>query len=327
MIKPTILLTGKTGQIGAELQRSLSQLGHVFAPDRGELDLSNADSVRFLLRETRPHLIVNAAAYTAVDSAENDESSAHALNTQAPALLAEEAKRLDALLVHYSTDYVFDGLKQTPYSESDPTNPLNVYGKSKLGGEEAIRATGGAHLIFRTSWVYANRGRNFLLSILRLATEREELRIVRDQIGAPTCAPDIATATGRILTEMYRQNEGRGFASSLGGTYHMTAAGQTTWYDFAGTILEKAHRLSTDVEWFAAATRGRSVIAKRIVPISTEEFRSPARRPNYSVLSNSLLSQTFGVTLPDWTTQLERCLAPAILADAQVEPSSAHRSP
>lgn len=327
MIKPTILLTGKTGQIGAELQRSLSQLGHVFAPDRRELDLSDADSVRFLVRETRPHLIVNAAAYTAVDAAENDESSAYALNTQAPALLAEEAKRLDALLVHYSTDYVFNGSKQTPYGESDQTNPLNVYGKSKLGGEHAIRATGAAHLIFRTSWVYANRGRNFLLTILRLATEREELRIVRDQIGAPTCAADIATATCRILTEIYSHNEARGFASSLGGTYHMTAAGQTTWCEFARTILEKAHRLSTDIEWFAAATRGRPVIARRIVPISTEEFRSPTRRPNYSVLSNSLLAQTFGVTLPDWTAQLERCLASATLEDTQPEPSSAPSSP
>ncbi len=323
MTKPTILLTGKTGQIGAELHRSLSHLGHIFAPERRKMDLSIADEVRLFIRETRPHIIVNAAAYTAVDAAENDESSAYALNTNAPALLAEEAKRLDALLVHYSTDYVFDGSKQSPYGETDQTNPLNVYGKSKLGGEQAIRATGGSYLILRTAWVYANRGRNFLLTILRLATERDELKIVHDQIGAPTCAMDIASATSKILTEIYRQNESRSFRSPLGGTYHMTAAGQTTWYDFAKAILEKTHKVSKDLEWFAAATRGLPVIASRIVPISTKEFRSPAPRPKYSVLSNSLLLRTFGVALPDWTAQLERCLASAKLNDSQPERSSA----
>jgi dTDP-4-dehydrorhamnose reductase len=323
MNKPPILLIGKTGQIGAELQRSLSHLGHVFAPERRDMDLSNANEVHLFIRETRPHLIVNAAAYTAVDAAENDESNAYALNTYAPALLAEEAKRLNALLVHYSTDYVFDGLKQSPYGETDQTNPLNVYGKSKLGGEQAIRATGASYLILRTAWIYANRGRNFLLTVLRLATERDELKIVHDQIGSPTCAMDIASATGKILAEIYRQNAGRGFTSSLGGTYHMTAAGQTTWYDFAKAILQKAHEISTHTEWFAAATRGRPVIARRIVPISSEEFQSPARRPEYSVLSNSLLSRTFGVALPNWITQLQSCFATARFHDAQSERSSA----
>jgi dTDP-4-dehydrorhamnose reductase len=310
-MKTMILLTGKNGQIGAELQRSLSHLGNVFAPDRRELDLSNADNVRRIVRETRPQLIVNAAAYTSVDAAEKNESNAYAINTDAPAVLAEEAKRLGALLVHYSTDYVFDGLKQTPYAETDQTNPLNVYGKSKLGGEQAIRAADGSYLIFRTAWVYANRGRNFLLSILRLASEREELRIVNDQVGAPTCAMDIAAATSKILTEVYRQNADRGFTSSLGGTYHMTAAGQTTWYGFAKAILEKACGISANTEWLAATTQGRPMIARRVIPISTEEFRSPTRRPGYSVLSNSLLSQTFSVTLPDWTAQLQECFASA----------------
>jgi len=308
-MKPVILLTGKNGQVGGELLRLLPQLGEVVAPGHDQLDLSNPSDIRRTIREVRPQLIVNAAAYTAVDAAEKNESNAYALNTDAPAMLAEEAKRLGALLVHYSTDYVFDGAKKTPYSEADQTNPLNVYGKSKLGGEQAIRATGGSYLIFRTAWVYANRGRNFLLTILRLATEQPELRIVNDQIGAPTCAMDIAAATGKILTEIYRQNAGRGFASSRSGTYHMTAAGQTTWYGFAQAILEKAHGISTDIKWVAEATRGRPVIAKRIVPISTAEFQALARRPDYSVLSNSLLEQTFGVALPDWTAQLEECFA------------------
>jgi dTDP-4-dehydrorhamnose reductase len=323
MNKPPILLIGKTGQIGAELQRSLTDLGIVVAPDRHELDLSNADSVRHFVRQIGPRLIVNAGAYTAVDAAENDESNACILNTDGPALLAEEAKRLDALLVHYSTDYVFDGSKQTPYNESDRTNPLNVYGKTKLGGEQAIYAIGGSYLVLRTAWVYANRGRNFLLTILRLATEREELRIVHDQIGAPTCAADIATATVKILAEIYSQNDGQGFTSHLGGTYHMTAGGQTTWYEFANAIIERAHDVSPDIEWFAAATRGRSMIARRVVPISTEEFQSPARRPKYSVLSNSLLSQTFGVALPNWIAQLQSCFAPARFDNAQSVRSSA----
>jgi dTDP-4-dehydrorhamnose reductase len=327
MKKPTILLTGKTGQIGAELCRLLPQLGNLFVPGRRELDFSNAESVRRVIRETRPHLIINAAAYTAVDAAENDKSNAYAVNTDAPALLAEEAKRLDALLVHYSTDYVFDGSKQSPYNETDETSPLNIYGKSKLGGEEAIRASGVSHLIFRTGWVYAHRGRNFLLTILRLATEREELRIVCDQIGAPTCAMDIAAATTKILTDIYRGNTGPRLMTSLSSTYHMTAAGETTWYNFAKAILEKAPMVSTDFAWFAAATRGRPLIARRIVPISTEEFRSPTRRPNYSVLSNTHLSQTFQVALPDWAVQLQCCLATARLDETQPGSISAQSSP
>jgi len=308
-MKPTILLTGKTGQVGFELNRSLSQLGKIFAPDHRDLDLLNQGSVRRAIRDIRPQLIVNAAAYTAVDAAENDESKAYAVNAEALALLADEAKRLDALVVHYSTDYVFDGTKRSPYNETDETNPLNVYGKSKLAGEQAIRASGASHLIIRTGWVYANRGRNFLLTILRLATEREELRIVRDQIGAPTCANDIAAATTKILTEMYTQDKSRTYMSSISGTYHMTAAGETSWHNFATAILGKAQSVLPEVPWFAAATQGRPLIAKRILPISSDEFRSPTRRPIYSVLSNSRLSEIFHIELSNWTTQLQCCLA------------------
>ena len=306
-MKPSILLTGKTGQVGCELHRLLPQVGQLFAPDRRELDLLKPDSVRRVIREIRPHLIVNAAAYTAVDAAENDESNAYAINTEAPALLAEEAKRLDALLVHYSTDYVFDGLKQSPYHETDQTNPLNVYGKSKLGGEQAIRGSGVSHLIFRTAWVYATRGRNFLLTILRLATEREELKIVHDQTGAPTCAADLAAATTKILTGILGRTKSALSFPAVGGTYHMTAAGQTTWHEFAKAILVEAGRAPQNLQWLTAATNGRALIASRVLPISTEEFHSRTRRPSFSLLSNIHLMQTFGVTLSDWRTQLQRC--------------------
>src|SRR4029077_4038261 len=206
-----------------------------------------------------------------------------------------------------STDYVFDGSKQTPYGESDETNPLNVYGKSKLAGEQAIRATGGSYLIFRTAWVYADRGRNFLLTILRLAAEREELRIVRDQIGAPTCAADIAATTAKILTTICGRSDDTCPFSKVSGTYHMTAAGETTWYDFSKAILEEAAHASQDLSWFAAATQGRPLLARRIVPITASEYGSPPPRPAYSVLSNSRLTQTFGIALPDWRTQLHQC--------------------
>jgi dTDP-4-dehydrorhamnose reductase len=307
-MKRAILLTGKTGQIGSHLHGLLSPLGQVFAPDRHELDLSKADSIRRVLRETRPQLMVNAAAYTAVDAAENEASSAFAANAEAPAVLAEEAKRANAFLVHYSTDYVFDGAKRSPYIETDATNPLNVYGKSKLAGEQAIRDSDASHIILRTSWVYATRGRNFLLTILRLATERQELRVVSDQIGAPTCAVDIAAATAKILARILAPGAHR--LREVRGTYHLTAAGETTWYDFARAILDEASEASGDLPWFPAATGGRPVIAKRVVPISTAEYPTPARRPPYSVLSNSRLLETFGVALLDWRTQLRRCFAP-----------------
>jgi dTDP-4-dehydrorhamnose reductase len=300
---PAILLTGKNGQVGEELLRVLPRLGNLTALGRQELDLSRPEDVRRIIREVRPNLIVNAAAYTAVDQAERDEAAARAINADAPAVMAEEAKRIGATLVHYSTDYVFDGSKKSPYGETDPTNPLNVYGQTKLEGEEAIRNSGVAHLIFRTSWVYATRGKNFLLTILRLATQREELRIVQDQTGAPTWSREIASATSRILAQLLQENGGSSFQGST-GTYHMTASGETTWYDFARAILEESSGTPQTASWFAAATNGRALVTRRVVPITTEEFPTPASRPLYSVLSNSLLTKTFGVALPNWREQM-----------------------
>src|SRR5216684_728615 len=217
-MKPVILLTGKNGQVGAELLRLLPQLGEVVALGHDQLDLSNPTDISRTIREVRPQLIVNAAAYTAVDQAETDETTARAVNGEAPGLMAEEAKKIGAVLVHYSTDYVFDGTKKAPYDEIDSINPINVYGKTKFAGEEAIRGTGVPHLIFRTSWVYATRGRNFLLTILRLATEREELRIISDQVGAPTCASDVAAATSKILTSICERNDCGFVFSKVSGT-------------------------------------------------------------------------------------------------------------
>jgi dTDP-4-dehydrorhamnose reductase len=308
-MKPAILLAGKNGQVGSELHRLLPALGRVVAPDRQQLDLLNPASIRQLVREVRPQLIVNAAAYTAVDAAETDKGHAHAINAEAPALLAAEANRVGAVLLHYSTDYVFDGKKTEPYDEVDPTTPLNVYGVTKLAGEDAIRRSGAAHLIFRTSWVYAKRGRNFLLTILRLATEREELKIVCDQIGSPTCAFDIAAATSRILRGIYERDVVTSEFARVVGTYHMTAAGQTTWYDFAKAILEQASEANEQMSWVASVTKGLPLITQRVLPITSNEYRSAASRPAYSVLSNSHLTRTFGFELPDWRIQLQKCFA------------------
>src|SRR6267378_1626093 len=308
-MRPVILLTGKKGQVGGELLRLLPRVGEVVAVGHDQLDLSNPSDIRQTIRRVRPQLIVNAAAYTAVDQAETDESMAHAVNAEAPGLMAEEAKKIDAALVHYSTDYVFDGTKKTPYDEIDSVNPINVYGKTKFAGEQAIRGSGVLHLIFRTSWVYATRGRNFLLTILRLATERKELRIVSDQVGAPTCALEVAEATAKVLTSIRDKNDSGFVFSEVSGTYHMSATGQTTWYDFAKTILEKAEATPHILEWLTAATKERPLIARSLIPISTKDFRSPTRRPPYSVLSNARLSKTFDVALSDWRTELQRCFA------------------
>lgn len=308
-MKPTILLTGKSGQIGSELLQLLPGIGSVVAPDRRALNLLDSDNLRRVVRDARPQLIVNAAAYTAVDQAETEVATARVVNAVAPELLAQEAKKIGAALVHYSTDYVFDGSKRSPYEETDLPHPINVYGKTKLAGEEAIRGAEIPHLILRTSWVYATRGRNFLLTILRLATEREELKVVSDQLGAPTCAKEIAMATMKVLT---RVGEHDSFASGLGkmgGMYHMTAAGQTTWFAFAEAILAKARSTSHNVPWFAAATNGRQLVVRRIIPISAKEYPTAAQRPAYSVLSNTRLVGTFGVGLPQWSAQLDRCFA------------------
>ncbi len=304
-MKPIILLTGKTGQVGSELLRLLPEIGEVVAPGRRELNLVDPDSIRREVRETRPQLIVNAAAFTNVDAAETQEAEARAINANAPGILAEEATKIGAAIVHYSTDYVFDGSKTTPYDETDSCSPLNVYGKTKLAGEQAIRASGVPHLIFRTAWVYSTEGRSFLRKILRLATEREELRVVRDQRGTPTWSRDIAQATTKVLIQLTSQHASAANSfSRFRGIYNLTAAGETTWFDFACAILEQAACISPDVPWFAEATQRRPLITKRILPITTAEYPTPASRPQHSVLSNSRLNQNFGIVLPDWRSQM-----------------------
>jgi dTDP-4-dehydrorhamnose reductase len=303
-MKRKFLLTGRTGQVGSELLRLLPEIGEVVAPDRHELDLHNPDSIRRAVREIRPEFVVNAAAFTAVDAAETQEPDAYAINADAPRVLAEGAKKIGAAVIHYSTDYVFDGSKGTPYDEADSAAPTNVYGKTKLAGEQAVCAAGVPHLIFRTAWVYSTRGRNFLRTILRLATEKEELRVVRDQFGTPTWSRDIAEATVKILAQLTSQGSVANSFSRVSGIYHLTAAGETTWFDFARAILEEAAQLSPAIEWFDKATRGRSLITKQIIPITTSEYPTRASRPLYSVLSNSRLRQTFGIELPHWRTQV-----------------------
>ena len=323
-MRPRILLTGKTGQVGSELHRLLPKLSEVIAPERNELDLREPAKIREIMRSIKPQVIINAAAYTAVDAAEADEGNASAVNAEAPRLLALEAKQLGALLVHFSTDYVFDGTKKTPYLETDSPNPLNAYGRSKLAGEQAIRDSGATHLIFRTSWVYNTHGRNFLLTILRLATQREELKIVDDQVGAPTCALDLAEVTTGIVARVIAADSDSEIAlPQIAGTYHMTAAGQATWHEFAKAILEEAGRAPHNLPWLASATQGHPLLARRVLPISTEELRSPTRRPAYSVLSNALLRQTFSIAVSNWRTQLQRCFSAEALSNL---PSSLSRA-
>ena len=271
-----ILLTGKNGQVGWELQRALAPLGEVIACDRSELDLANPDQIVAMVRETKPQIIVNPAAYTAVDKAESEPELAHAINARAPGILADEAKKLGALLVHYSTDYVFDGTKVGSYTEKDAPNPISVYGRTKLAGEHAIQASGCRHLIFRTSWVYGPRGKNFLLTILRLAKERDALNVVDDQTGSPTTVSMIAEATLACLQNTAKK------ATSDYGIFHLTAMGKTTWCQFAKTALKQAG------------------LGMRVNPIPSSEYPTPAKRPGNSCLDNSLLHKTFGVRLPPW---------------------------
>lgn len=307
-----ILLIGKNGQVGSELVRSLPSIGHVTAVGRDELDLSDRDDIRRTILEVRPSVIVNAAAYTAVDRAEKEEAIAHAVNAEAPGVIAEEAKKIGAVVVHYSTDYVFDGTGRVPYHENDPTNPLSAYGRTKLAGEEAIRAVGASHFIFRTAWVYATSGKNFLLTIVRLAAEREELWIVNDQFGAPTWSRDIAAATARVLEHtLALPNSADSIATGdSGGTYHLTSAGQTTWHEFAVAILDDCSRIPADTPWLTAASGGRPLVARRIAPITTQDYPTPARRPAFSVLSNERFARSFGFALPDWRSQLSQAVSP-----------------
>jgi dTDP-4-dehydrorhamnose reductase len=304
-----ILLIGKNGQVGSDLSELLPRLCNVVALDRAQLDISKPDDARRAIRNLRPRLIVNAAAYTAVDKAESDEAMAGIINADFPELLAEEARRIGAAVLHYSTDYIFDGLKNTPYVENDPPNPVSVYGKTKLAGEQAIRDSGVPHLIFRTAWVYSTRGRNFLLTILRLASQREELRIVRDQFGAPTWSHEIARATTAVLEQLPKPDPDSFALERVSGTYHMTATDYTSWCGFAQAILEELSQAPAQLSWLTSVTNGRPIVASRIVPITTAEYPTAARRPAYSVLSNVLLGQTFGVQLSGWRTQLHAAFA------------------
>ncbi|MFM0597993.1 dTDP-4-dehydrorhamnose reductase [Paraburkholderia dilworthii] len=293
--RQTILLTGANGQVGFGLMRSLQGLGNVIAFDRAGLDLGDLDQVRCAVREVKPNMIVNAAAYTAVDLAETDVSAAMRLNAEVPGVLAEEAERLGAALIHYSTDYVFDGIKDGAYVEDDATNPQNVYGRSKFAGEQAIAAAGCAHLLFRTSWVYGTRGKNFLLTMLRLGASREEINVVVDQLGAPTWANTIATLTGNVLSQAIGQENGARaeWWRKNSGVYHLTASGVTSWHGFAEAIF--------------ALVEGEKKPA--VHPIPASSYPTPATRPANSRLSNDKLANTFGVRAPDWRDALCLCMA------------------
>ena len=293
-------MTGALGQVGAEVVREMEGIAEVVAHERSTLDLARPDEIVARIREARPAVIVNAAAYTAVDRAETDEDLANTVNGVAPGIMAGEAKRAGALLVHFSTDYVFDGTANRPYVESDAVNPLGVYGRSKLAGERAVAASGCAHVTLRTSWVYGPRGKNFLLTMLRLAATHPELRVVDDQRGAPTSSGQLAHAV-RVL---FTRGEARPIepadvarVKEAVGLYHASAAGETTWFGFAREIFTLRARAD------------RAFIAPRVIAISTPEYPTPARRPAYSVLSNAKLEETFGVHIPAWREGLEEALS------------------
>ncbi len=278
-----ILLTGARGQLGAALAGLLPAHGDVVAMDRSTLDLADADAIVRVMREVAPDLVVNAGAYTAVDLAERERDAAFAVNARAPGILAEEARRRGAVLIHYSTDYVFDGQAHAPYTEESATGPLNVYGASKLAGEAAVAASGAHALVLRTSWVYGLTGKNFLLTIRRLAAERDELRIVADQTGTPNWSHDLAVATGELVGKGLPQ------LAERAGLFHLSAAGATTWHGFAQAIVGP-------------------VGTPRVVPIATAEYPTPARRPPYGVLETARLRDTFGVSLRSWQAALADCL-------------------
>jgi dTDP-4-dehydrorhamnose reductase len=293
MQKKRILVFGRIGQVGWELRHKLACQGQVIVVDYPEIDFLKPESIRQVVRAAEPAVIVNAAAYTAVDKAEADAERAGAINGQAPGVLAEEARRLGILLVHYSTDYVFDGAKLEPYVETDIPNPQNVYGKTKLAGDLAVQSSGCDYLILRTSWVYGARGSNFLLTMLRLAGERQELRIVDDQIGAPTTSECIAQATASVLAQLLSPSGGG--LQGRTGIYNLSCSGETSWYGFARKLLEKS-----------AARSGTPI--PNLVPIPTTEYPQAAKRPASSRLSGQRLENTFGVRLPDWEDALDLVL-------------------
>ncbi|AXS80041.1 dTDP-4-dehydrorhamnose reductase [Dechloromonas sp. HYN0024] len=292
----TILLLGKDGQVGWQLQRSLAPHGPVVACARSQCDLADPAQIRSVLRSVRPSVIVNATAYTAVDKAESEPELAYRINAEAPGILAAEAATLGALLIHYSTDYVYDGSKAAPYVESDATAPQSVYGRSKLAGEEAIRAAGGKSLIFRTSWVFGARGGNFVKTILRLARDKENLNVVADQVGSPTPAALIATVSGIALAMTRR---GQMLENGESRLYHLAAARPVSWCEFARTIVEQAGQ----VPGFDLRLKADAIKA-----ITTAEYPTPARRPANSRLDCSRLETDFGLQMPDWQPYLERML-------------------
>ncbi|MDP3254318.1 MAG: dTDP-4-dehydrorhamnose reductase [Hydrogenophaga sp.] len=287
-----ILLLGKNGQVGWELQRSLAPLGELVALDRRDADLTQADQLRETVLRLRPAVVVNAGAYTAVDKAESEPELAHAVNALAPGVLAVAAEEVGALLVHFSTDYVFDGSGDNPRAETAPTGPLSVYGHTKLEGEQRIQAACARHLILRTSWVHAARGGNFARTMLRLAKERDELKVIDDQIGAPTGADLIADVTAHAILQAVRD-------PACLGTYHLAAAGETSWHGYARFALETARELQPEL----------TLRAREVLPIPTSAYPTAARRPLNSRLDTTRLRQTFGLSLPRWETGVRRMLA------------------
>jgi dTDP-4-dehydrorhamnose reductase len=295
-----ILLTGATGQVGGELLKLLAGLGEVVAPTRAEMDLVDAGSVSETIRKVRPRWIVNPGAYTAVDKAESESALAYAINAEAVKVMGEEARTIGAGVIHFSTDYVFDGLGDVPYRETDATGPVSVYGASKLAGETALAESGAGHLIFRTSWVYGGVGKNFLLTILKLAREREVLRVVGDQHGAPTWSRDLARMTVPVIGRCEAAAQGRELVDVLaevGGVYHAAGAGETTWYGFAA----EAVRLRREAE--------PGVRFAEIEAITTAEYPTPAKRPRNSRMNCSKLAEGFGWTMVDWHESLRKVLS------------------
>ena len=298
-----IMLTGANGQVGWELARSLMPLGEVTALDRTQCDLSRPETLPGIIRQIKPDVIVNAAAYTAVDKAEEEDGLATIINGTAVGVLAKEARKRKARLIHYSTDYVFDGTKAEPYTEDDIPNPINAYGRSKLAGEDAIKQVGGEYLIFRTSWVFANRGNNFIRTILRLAQERDELKVVGDQFGTPTSAELIADVTALVL---YRISNMPILAEQISGTYHLTASGKTSWYDYSRLILETAIRHGCRLR----------LLPDKIAPITSAEYTLPAKRPECSHMDTYKIRSAFGLVLPSWQQQVERTIIDISLPSA-----------
>jgi dTDP-4-dehydrorhamnose reductase len=301
-VRPRLLIFGASGQVGVELQRSLAGVAEIVAPSRDAGDLTQPGQMRAIVRTAAPDVIINAAAYTAVDRAESEPNLARSINAVAPGVLAEEALRLGALLVHYSTDYVFDGSKTGSWLETDATNPLNVYGETKLAGEQAVQQVGGRFLIFRTSWVYGPHGKNFLFSMLRLGRERDRLTIVDDQIGAPTTSGELANATRDIVMSVLRENPDS--VAPFSGVYHMSCTGSVSWCGFARAIFSRA----------GALLDGRN---PEVVAISSSEYPTPAKRPRNSVMSNEKLNARFGISLASWETALDHTMERLKLASGR----------